>query len=187
MILAAGAAGSIWRQSVGKAADTSCTPAEERRLVNSWLRIKQEAQMKKLDDLIKTPRLQILQATQDGGRALAHLISSKRNKPAGVVFSWGGGWDHVSVSFTNRCPTWEEMCEVKNMFFEPDEACFQLHPIQTEYVNMHPYCLHIWRLQEGEIPTPPSWMVGAKRDQSIREALREGAAAFNNMRQEMAK
>lgn len=27
------------------------------------------------------------------------------------------GWDHVSVSLPNRCPTWEEMCKVKDLFF----------------------------------------------------------------------
>ena len=39
--------------------------------------------------------------------------------------AWDGGWDHVSVSPANRnrqvCPTWEEMCEVKEIFWEDEE------------------------------------------------------------------
>lgn len=143
--------------------------------------------MKPLGELLKTPRLQIMESGHDGGRGFAYLLRSKRNRPAGIVFSWGGGWDHVSVSFTNRCPTWEEMCEVKDMFFSPDEVCFQLHPMQQDYVNMHPYCLHIWRYQEGKPPLPPAWMVGPKHNQTVRDALREGAAAAEKARQEMLK
>ena len=74
-----------------------------------------------------------------------------------VIASSDGGWEHVSVSPKNqkRCPTWEEMCVVKDMFFEPEEAVMQLHPAHSEYVNNHPYCLHLWRPLEREIPLPP--------------------------------
>lgn len=75
-----------------------------------------------------------------------------------VIASNGGGWEHVSISPAgkkNRCPTWEEMCAVKDMFFEPEEVVMQLHPAHSEYVNNHPYCLHLWRPLEREIPLPP--------------------------------
>ncbi len=26
------------------------------------------------------------------------------------------GWEHVSISNTHRCPTWDEMCAVKDLF-----------------------------------------------------------------------
>lgn len=42
-----------------------------------------------------------------------------------VIASNGGGREHVSVSPCNQkrktCPTWEEMCAIKDMFFEPEE------------------------------------------------------------------
>lgn len=119
--------------------------------------------MKTVNELLQVPRLQILMSAVDGGMAEAYLASThKPNKPAKVVFSWGGGWDHVSVSFSNRCPTWEEMCEIKNMFFHPEEVCVQFHPAESEYVNNHPYCLHIWRSQTEKQPTPPAIFVGLK-------------------------
>ncbi len=82
-----------------------------------------------------------------------------------VVVSDGGGWDHVSVSPCNQkrksCPTWEEMCAIKDMFFEPEERVVQYHPPKSEYINMHPYCLHLWRPNGGsELPYPPSIFVG---------------------------
>ena len=84
------------------------------------------------------------------------------NKTTRIVFSWGGGWEHVSVSlFEQRTPTWTEMCEVKDMLWNKDETCVQYHPAEKDYINNHEYCLHIWK-PTGRIhlPTPPKIMVG---------------------------
>lgn len=79
-----------------------------------------------------------------------------------VIASDGGGWDHVSVSLPERCPTWDEMCHIKDLFFRADEWVMQLHPPKSENINNHAYCLHLWRPQNAEMPLPPGWMVGAK-------------------------
>jgi len=71
-------------------------------------------------------------------------------------------WEHVSVSRTDRCPTWEEMCQVKGWFWGPDEAVVQFHPRKEDYVNFHGNCLHMWRPTTVEIPTPPPIAVGPK-------------------------
>lgn len=78
-----------------------------------------------------------------------------------VVASANGGWDHVSVTLCHqkRCPTWEEMCAIKDLFFEAEEAVVQVHPRKSEYVNRHPYCLHLWRPLGVELPMPPKWFV----------------------------
>jgi hypothetical protein len=71
------------------------------------------------------------------------------------IFSYGGGWEHVSVSTKKRCPTWSEMCFVKDFFFNDDECVMQLYPAKDNYVNNHKNCLHIWKPVEKEIPIPP--------------------------------
>ena len=76
-----------------------------------------------------------------------------------VIFSDGMGWDHVSVSMAKRCPTWDEMCAIKDLFFNPDETVVQFHPAQTEYVNLHPNCLHLWRDQTNGHLLPSVEMV----------------------------
>jgi len=80
-----------------------------------------------------------------------------------VIASDGGGWDHVSVSLPDRCPTWAEMCYVKQAFFQSKEWALQYHPASQDNINCHPYCLHLWRPQNIEIPQPPWWMVGPRR------------------------
>lgn len=74
-------------------------------------------------------------------------------------YSFGGGWEHVSVSLPNRCPTWEEMCRFKDIFWKDDEVVMQLHPSKNDYINNHSYCLHLWRPVNETIPTPPKAFV----------------------------
>jgi hypothetical protein len=74
----------------------------------------------------------------------------------------GKGWEHVSVSLPNRVPDWEEMSYIKDLFWDETECVMQLHPPKKDYVNYHPYCLHLWRPISAEIPRPPSSMVGPK-------------------------
>ena len=88
-------------------------------------------------------------------------------------------WDHVSVSGMKRgkpyTPRWAEMCYVKKLFFEDEEAVMQLHPRKSEYVNFHPNCLHRWRPTDSVIPEPPSIAVGPKRVDHDSPSLLEDA------------
>jgi hypothetical protein len=79
------------------------------------------------------------------------------------VISDGAGWDHVSVSLKHRTPTWDEMCFIKDMFFEAEEVAMQLHPKKSEYVNHMPFCLHLWSPRWDNIPTPPKNFVGPSK------------------------
>ena len=76
------------------------------------------------------------------------IASPKLNNTLLVQASDGMGWEHVSVSIParfRRCPTWEEMCMVKELFWDADDLVVQFHPVESEYVNIHPHCLHMWR------------------------------------------
>lgn len=91
----------------------------------------------------------------------------------------GMGWEHVSVSLmkevnigrfkqpakwvketVERCPTWEEMCWVKNQFWNEDECVVQYHPPKSENVSLHNWCLHLWKPVKKELPMPESILVG---------------------------
>jgi hypothetical protein len=72
-----------------------------------------------------------------------------------IVASHGGGWDHVSVSLENRCPSWKEISYIKKLFWDDEDCVVQFHPPQSRYKNLHPYCLHLWKPQFTELPMPP--------------------------------
>ena len=97
------------------------------------------------------------------GIFLIPVTSSKR--PLRIVATSGDapgsyGWDHVSVSLPARCPTWAEMDHVKRLFFLPEEVAMQLHPQESDHISNMPYCLHIWRPAQSDIPLPPPILVG---------------------------
>lgn len=89
-----------------------------------------------------------------------------------VIASDGAHWDHVSVSLRKyarnpvsshqmeRTPTWEEMCWIKDLFWDKEQAVIQFHPPESEYVSIHDYVLHLWRPQQHEVITPPPELVG---------------------------
>jgi hypothetical protein len=111
-----------------------------------------------------------LRSTSADGNNGAFLITrpikigpiSKRLVRFTCIATDQGGWEHVSVSLPDRCPTWEEMAWIKSRFWDPDDAVIQIHPPESDYVNNHPYCLHLWRKAgtNAYCEWPPSWMVG---------------------------
>lgn len=76
-----------------------------------------------------------------------------------VLASEGESWDHVSVSLPNRCPSWKEMCFIKNLFWDAEDCVIQYHPPKSIYKNQYQYCLHLWRPQKAKIPLPPLELV----------------------------
>jgi hypothetical protein len=80
---------------------------------------------------------------------------TRNGKPAlRVQASDGASWEHVSVSTEFRCPTWDEMCFVKSMFWDAEDTVIQFHPPRSRYKNLHPFCLHLWRRIGLEIELP---------------------------------
>lgn len=83
-----------------------------------------------------------------------------------VIASDGMEWEHVSVQIgrigfsAERCPTWEEMCYIKNLFWDESDCVIQYHPSKDQYVNRHPYVLHLWRPINQSIPIPSKQLVG---------------------------
>jgi len=83
-----------------------------------------------------------------------------------VIVSNEQGWDHVSVTLhrksgsnIKRCPSFEEMLMVKEKIFTEEEVVFQLHPREEDYVNTHPYCLHLWKPNNCSMNVPPLYSV----------------------------
>ena len=122
----------------------------------------------------KEPNMVIENYRQAGpyGTNTGHFLVSKGDNPEALfcVVSDGMDWDHVSVSVrTNsgyrqieRCPTWEEMCAIRHLFFRDDEVVMQLHPRSEENISFNDWVLHLWRPKTQEIPLPNTIMVGPK-------------------------
>ena len=96
-------------------------------------------------------------SSEENGNNGMFVVTLRNNQKVNVIASDGLGWEHVSVSRKDRTPTWDEMCQVKALFWEESDCVVQYHPAKKDYINIHNHCLHLWRT-EG-IPTPPTFMV----------------------------
>lgn len=105
--------------------------------------------------------LRIVSKPEDGNNGF--FIFSYLGYEVRVQASDGLGWEHCSVSINRqRTPSWEIMCAVKALFWGEEDTVIQFHPKKSEYVNMHPHVLHLWRPTEGELLLPDSILVGIK-------------------------
>lgn len=114
--------------------------------------------MKSIEEILKCKQLEITTKGFDG--FMGFYFDPVTQKKYAFVFSWGGGWEHASISQATKTPDWDTMCRFKNIFWKDNEVCIQYHPRKEDYVNMHKHCLHIWRPIDVELPTPPKIFVG---------------------------
>ena len=104
----------------------------------------------------------------NGAFQVTHPRDAKRySKPPRMlcIASDGMLFEHVSISLNRpRCPKWEEMCYIKNLFWDKEDAVIQIHPPADQYVDCHPFTLHLWRKAGTNdfYEAPPSYMVGPK-------------------------
>ena len=113
--------------------------------------------MKTQAEILKIERLKVLSTGIDGGVGEIYFLAQR--EPMAVVWSFGGGWEHVSVSYRRRVPTWAEMCKVKDMFWNDEETVVQYHPKKSEYKNLCETCLHLWRKEDTDFELPPKIFV----------------------------
>lgn len=140
--------------------------------------------MRDLEEIKKTMGMKIKGEKKNGFGGSIFPVEYKNGKAKIVqdydkvlnfMFSWACGFEHLSVSTTVKTPTWEQMCKMKDIFWKEDEVCMQLHPAKENYIDNMPYCLHIWRPINKEIPTPPNLMVGIRNDE---EKFKEDVVDF---------
>lgn len=65
----------------------------------------------------------------------------------------GKRWRHVSVSKRDQLPSWDDLKAVKDLLIGSEALAIQVLPRASEYVNIHPHCLHLWHCLDGD-PVP---------------------------------
>lgn len=119
--------------------------------------------MKSIEEIKNTTNLFIeAEAANDGMEG--KYYDKHSGKWLNFIFSYQLGWEHLSVSMPNKTPSWDQMCMMKDIFWEEEEACVQYHPRKEDYVNNHKHCLHIWKPTEEALPIPPSILVGFRNE-----------------------
>lgn len=132
--------------------------------------------MRTIEEIKQNKRILIGNISKDG--FIGEIVFYKWR--GSVVCSTGAGWEHVSVSPYNHryTPSWDDMCNIKDIFWKDDEAVIQIHPPKDEYVNNMTNCLHLWRCSYKPMLLPPSVLVGVRKGQTKAEIMEEIRAAY---------
>lgn len=80
---------------------------------------------------------------RDGLRVLA----------ASSVEADGRRWAHVSMSYADHLPSYDDLCDVKRLFLGPQSKAIQVFAPEAEHVNVHSFCLHLYACLDGD-PLP---------------------------------
>lgn len=83
---------------------------------------------------------------QYGGRPGLLVFASSDRTPHGRLL-------HVSMSFADRDPSWDEIKAVRAAFFPPDVDVAQILPRAGTYVNVAQHAFHLWEI-------PGEWGIG---------------------------
>jgi len=125
---------------------------------------------------VNNPILINIELGIDGGRAALHI----GRWDGSVIWSTGAGWEHVSVSpFAKRIiPEYEDMCKIKDIFWNEDEDVIHIFPNRKNYVNNVKNCIHLWSCTYKPMVLPPSCLVGIRDGQTLGEFNREVREAY---------
>lgn len=96
---------------------------------------------------------------QDGACYKREGIGLGANKPPMQTVIISGSyrddipWLHVSTAWSNRLPTWDEFRQIRDVFLDDGLIAVQVFPPKAEYINQHPYCLHLYaRVDARTVP-----------------------------------
>ncbi len=107
----------------------------------------------------------------DGNNGMFLIPCKKKNKDNTmnhyflcVVVTDGTGWENTMISIMNkdgkrslRWPTADEIVQVKNIFWDPQDTVLQFMPSITDPQNVPqvPYTIYLWRPKLAIMPKPP--------------------------------
>ena len=57
---------------------------------------------------------------------------------------------HMSVSHFSRLPTWTELKIVREELLPMNRDFIMFFPREEDYINLHPYCLHLTELKPSD-------------------------------------
>lgn len=114
--------------------------------------------MRKAKKTNPSPAWELLRVLEDGSCWLSQdglkVITSEG------IEADGKKWLHVSCSRKKKLPSWYDLRRVKGQFIGQEKEAYQVLPFASKYVNIHPYCLHLWSCVDG--PQLPDFTRGGK-------------------------
>ena len=101
---------------------------------------------------VSFPGFRMMQESDDGYLYAARSMSPVQGMTvicSGQIEN-GKKWLHVSFARQSRMPSYDDMILVKRAFIGEARKAIMVLPDKANYVNLHPYCLHLWHCLDGD-------------------------------------
>ena len=86
---------------------------------------------------------------------------SRRSDQMKVIETWASHkvegqsqwqeWHHVSCSFPDHLPSYEDLKEIKAIFVGAALTALQIFPPADRHISIHDYALHLWTCLDGPV------------------------------------
>ena len=63
-----------------------------------------------------------------------------------IIITIDNGKWHLSISTPTASPSYEEIKEARYKFLPDDAVMAQIFPSKKDFVNLHPYCHHLFQI-----------------------------------------
>lgn len=67
-----------------------------------------------------------------------------------IIVSIDDGLWHLSISTPSASPSYNEIKKARYKFLPPDITVAQIFPPEEEFVNLHPFCHHLWQIEKKQ-------------------------------------
>jgi len=67
-----------------------------------------------------------------------------------IIVTRDNGLWHLSISTPDASPSYNEIKEARYRFLPNEVTMAQIFPPKEEFVNLHPYCHHLWEIPGEE-------------------------------------
>lgn len=69
-----------------------------------------------------------------------------------IIISIDNGEWHLSISTPTASPSYNEIKAARYKYIPDNVTMAQLFPPSEEFINIHPYCHHLWEIKAIEHP-----------------------------------
>lgn len=63
-----------------------------------------------------------------------------------VIISIENGYLHLSISTPDALPSYAELKAARYVFCPDEIYMAEIFPPKSEFINVHPYCRHLWQI-----------------------------------------
>lgn len=84
----------------------------------------------------------------ENNNPMKYKTGTFKNGLCTIIITIDAGLWHLSISTPTESPTYSQIKEARYKFLPDNLYMGQIFPPKAEFVNLHPFCHHLWELKK---------------------------------------